>query len=146
MTDSILPAADPRRIAACLAACEGLPTEQLEAMVEATPALDWSLTLCAGEKVTFEEAEKAVATLGDGWRLPTRREWCDIIDDTRYYPALDPAKHPGVGFGYHWTSTPCPWAPESAVFVVDAGHGVVSDFDRSFECFVRAVRAVDEVN
>ena len=36
MTDSILPAADPRRIAACLAACEGLPAEQLEAMVEAS--------------------------------------------------------------------------------------------------------------
>lgn len=34
MTDSTLTTADPRRVAACLAACEGLPTEQLEAMVE----------------------------------------------------------------------------------------------------------------
>jgi len=39
MNDPTLPTVtDPRRVAACLAACEGLSTEQLEGMVEASEA------------------------------------------------------------------------------------------------------------
>jgi len=106
------------------------------------PALEWSPNLCGGEHVSYADALEAVAKLGPEWRLPTRLEWCLAIDDTRYDPALDPEKHPGVKSGYHWTSTPCPWAPESAVFVVYADSGAVDSGGRGDECFVRAVRAV----
>ncbi len=114
----------------------------LTVALQTAPALEWSPTLCGGKSVPYEEAEKAVAALGPEWRLATRREWCEIIDDTRHDPALDPAQHPGVESGYHWTSTPCPWARESAVFVVSSSYGVVYYFNRNSYALVRAVRAV----
>lgn len=100
--------------------------------------LEWSGTLCDGRRVSYAEAEKAVAALGDEWRLPTVQE-AVAANDYSKFPVID---QEGVKNGWHWTSTPCPWAPESAVFVVDSDGGVVNGSGRNIDCFVRAVRAV----
>jgi hypothetical protein len=43
---------------------------------------------------------------GKGWRLPTRAELESIVDDTRYYPAIDPTAFPSTPPEYFWSSSP----------------------------------------
>ena len=56
------------------------------------PALEWSHTLLDGEYATYEKAEKAIAALGEGWRMPTRAELESILDLSRHDPAIDTEK------------------------------------------------------
>ncbi len=104
--------------------------------------LEWSKTLCGGRSVPYAEAEKAVAELGSEWRIPTDKDWDTVIDRSKYGPALDTNQVPDPELGWHWTSTPCPWASESAVFVVSSNSGGVLSGNRSGHALVRAVRAV----
>lgn len=104
--------------------------------------LEWSKTLCNGKRVLYHDAEKAVADLGPEWRMPTRKEWESILDLSRYMPALNTDQHPDVKLEYHWTSTPCAWAPESVVWVVNPDNGCVDSDDRDYDAVVRAVRVV----
>ena len=104
--------------------------------------LEWSPPLCGGKRVDFAAAEKAAAELGPEWRIPTDKEWDTVIDRSKYGPAIDTGQVSDVALGWHWTSTPCPWAPESAVFVVGTDYGFVNGNGRYSVCFVRAVRAV----
>lgn len=102
--------------------------------------LEWSHTLLDGKTVTYEKAEKAVAELGEGWRLPTRQELESILDLSRHEPAIDTDKFPDTKSKHYWTSTPCAWN-SSAVWVVDFANGYVTDGSRyAFAC-VRAVRS-----
>ena len=105
-------------------------------------ALEWSKSLCGGRCVKYAEAEKAVAELGPEWRIPTDQDWNTVIDRSKFDPAIDTEQVPDVAMGWHWTSTPCPWARESAVFVVSSDYGLVSSYGRDVVAFVRAVRAV----
>ena len=104
--------------------------------------LEWSAPLCGGNRVDYDEAEKAVAELGPEWRIPTDLDWNTVIDRSKFDPAIDTDQVPDVALGWHWTSTPCPWARESAVFVVSSDFGYVSSYLRDYDAFVRAVRAV----
>ncbi|MFZ5698766.1 MAG: DUF1566 domain-containing protein [Pseudomonadota bacterium] len=105
----------------------------------AAEKLEWSHTLCDGERVDFDAAEKAIAALGEGWRLPTRMELESILDLTRHDPAIDTKRFPDTKSTYYWTSTPCAWNA-SAVWVVDFGLGYASVNHRYNAACVRAVR------
>ena len=103
--------------------------------------LEWSPTLCNGERVTYAAAEKGAA-LGDGWRLPTRMELESILDLTRHEPAIDTTRFPDTKSGAYWTSTPCAWSSVCAWFV-GFSYGNASYDHRGYNsAFVRAVRSV----
>lgn len=105
------------------------------------PALEWSKTLMDGKPVTFKQAEKAVAELGDGWRLPTKQELESLPDLSRYDPAIDVEKYPDTKSCAYWTSTPCACNPDAARWVVDFSDGNVYGGPRGIDACVRAVRA-----
>lgn len=102
--------------------------------------LEWSHTLLDGENVTYADAEKAVAALGEGWRLPTRQELESILDLSRHNPAIDTEKFPDTKSKYYWTSTPCAWNT-SAVWVVGFYGGSVRGYARGNGGCVRAFRS-----
>ncbi|WP_346839794.1 DUF1566 domain-containing protein [Microbulbifer sp. SAOS-129_SWC] len=106
----------------------------------ASTELEWSETLLDGEDVTYEAAEQAIAELGEGWRMPTRKELESLIDTSRYNPAIDTEKFPDTKSDWYWTSTPCAWN-DAAVWVVDFSYGYVTDDRRYDSACVRAVRA-----
>jgi hypothetical protein len=108
----------------------------------AAPTLEWSPTLCNGERVSYAEAEKACAALGEGWRLPTRMELESILDLTRHDPAVDTSRFPDTKSGWYWSSTPCAWSSVYAWFV-SFYYGGAFNFHRGLDgAFVRAVRGV----
>jgi hypothetical protein len=70
--------------------------------------------------MTRQEAEDYAASLGDGWRLPTRTELLTLVDDTRCDPACVFTDCPSDWF---WASTP--WAGSSSgAWVVNFSNGV----------------------
>jgi hypothetical protein len=105
-------------------------------------ALEWSDTLCNGERVNYAKAEQACAALGEGWRLPTRMELESILDLARHEPAIDTNRFPDTQSGAYWTSTPCAWSSDFA-WVVHFYDGYAYYCHRdSYDAFVRAVRSV----
>ena len=115
--------------------------EGLLAALEDTrePELEWSETLLDGESVNYADAEKAVAALGEGWRLPTRQELESLVDTSRHDPAIDIDRFPDTKSCRYWTSTPCAWN-DAAVWCVDFYYGFVGGFHRYLDGCVRAVR------
>ena len=107
----------------------------------APATLEWSNTLLNGKEVTYAKAEEAIAELGDGWRLPTRQELESLIDLSRHDPAIDTEKYPDTKSACYWTSTPCAWNAEAAVWVVYFSLGGVAGYPRGNDACVRAVRA-----
>ncbi len=106
----------------------------------ADPQLEWSPTLCDGERVDYATAEKACAALGEGWRLPTRQELESILDLSRHNPAADPGRFPDMKADWYWSSTPCAWSSGRA-WCVDFDLGGVGSLHRDgLSAFVRAVR------
>ncbi|MEX2964769.1 DUF1566 domain-containing protein [Microbulbifer sp. TYP-18] len=101
--------------------------------------LEWSETLLDGHDVTYEAAEQAIAELGEGWRMPTRKELESLVDTSRYNPAIDTEKFPDTKSDFYWTSTPCAWN-DAAVWVVAFYCGIVDVNRRSHYACVRAVR------
>ncbi len=102
--------------------------------------LEWSETLLNGDRVTYEDAEKAVQELGNGWRLPTRNELESLVDTSRHDPAIDVERFPDTKSTWYWTSTPCAWN-DTAVWVVYFDSGHVYNDHRGYSGCVRAVRA-----
>jgi len=113
--------------------------EQLPAPVPAG-ALEWSHTLLDGDTVTYEEAEKAIAELGDSWRMPTVDELASLVDRSRHDPAIDTEQYPDTRSRAYWTSTPCAW-DDAAVWVVLFDVGSVYLSPRHHYACVRAVRS-----
>jgi len=101
--------------------------------------LEWSHTLCNGERVNFKKAEEAIESLGEGWRIPTRQELESILDLSSYDPAVDKDRFPDTKSTWHWTSTKCAW-DSSAVWIVHFNYGHVLSHDRNDYACVRAVR------
>ena len=98
--------------------------------------LEWQADV-PEQKMTWAEARAYAASLGDGWRLPTRAELLTIVDDTRHDPSC--SVFPDCPSEWFWTSTP--WAGSSSsawgvsFYFGNANSSVVSNFDR-----VRCVR------
>lgn len=104
--------------------------------------LEWSHTLCDGERVNYAEAEAACKALGEEWRLATYQELLSLVDVTRHDPCIDIECFPDTKSASYWTATPCAWAP-SCAWVVYFGYGDVYGNRRDVSlAFVRAVRAV----
>lgn len=103
--------------------------------------LEWSRTLCDGERVTFEQAQKACAELGEGWHLPTRMELESILDLTRHDPAIDTERFPDTKSASYWTGTPCAWLSGYA-WIVNFNLGGAHDGRYDYGACVRAVRSV----
>ncbi|MFT0140744.1 DUF1566 domain-containing protein [Alcanivoracaceae bacterium MT1] len=101
--------------------------------------LVWAKTTIAKD-ATFEQAQKAVAALGEGWRLPTVEELFSLVDHTRHEPAIDTDVFPDTEEDCYWTCAPCAWN-EAAVWVVGFGLGGVGGLRRLFLGCVRAVRS-----
>jgi hypothetical protein len=111
-------------------------------MAETATKLEWSPTLGNGKRMTYAEAEKAVAALGEGWRLPEIQELLSIVDYTRCDPAIDTERFPDTKSAAYWTSTPCAWAPRAAWFVgFSSGSSDYYRRDNGY-AFVRAVRSL----
>lgn len=121
----------------------GLMLQEQAQCAERAPAttLEWSHTLLDGERVTYAEAEKAVAELGDGWRLPTRQELESLLDISRHEPAIDVEAFPDTKSDWYWSDTPCAWNKASAVWVVNFNDGYVGYYGRCYFACVRAVRS-----
>jgi hypothetical protein len=109
-------------------------------VAQPTVELEWSNTLLGGERVDYKAAEKAVAKLGDGWRLPTRRELESLLDLSRHEPAIDTDKYPDTKSSPYWTSSECAWNSE-ARWVVHFSLGFVAYYLQDSYACVRAVRA-----
>lgn len=105
--------------------------------------LVWSkATLCDGERVTHAEAVAACKALGPEWRLATRVELFQLVDDTRYGPAIDTAAFPDTDGGAYWTATEYALVP-LFVWVVGFISGRADGCHRDeVRNFVRAVRSL----
>jgi hypothetical protein len=103
-------------------------------------ALEWSATLVDGETVTYEDAQKAIADLGDGWRMPTVDELATLVDRSRCEPAIDTSKYPDTKSCAYWSSTACSFN-DAAVWVVYFSYGHVNRNHRLDSACVRAVRS-----
>src|SRR5690554_802242 len=90
----------------------------------ATPGIEWTQTLFGGRRVSPEEADAAVAALGDGWRLPTDKELQALTDRSRHNPAINTDLFPDTESAPYWTGTPCAW-DKDARWVVDFSDGAV---------------------
>ncbi|MDR7119721.1 DUF1566 domain-containing protein [Rheinheimera soli] len=114
-------------------------SEDGKTVTDTLTGLVWSQNTVASD-VTFEDAVKAVAELGEGWRLPTVDELQTIVDRTKYDPAIDTDAFPDTESDWYWTSTPWARRPESARWVVHFYNGNVNSDVIYGEACVRAVR------
>jgi hypothetical protein len=98
--------------------------------------LEWQADVPERE-MTWAEAKAYAASLGDGWRLPTRAELLTLVDDTRCNPAC--SAFPDCPSEYFWTSTP--WAGSSSyAWLVTFNDGTASANDVSSNYRARCVR------
>ena len=81
-------------------------------------------------KMTWEDAKKACADLGDGWRLPTKDEL------NMMYENKD--KMGGFGYGYYWSSTEYNTAN---AWIQSLSNGIQQGYNEYNNHYVRAVRA-----
>lgn len=96
--------------------------------------------------VNHYEAEKLCAELDllgkKDWRLPTRKELCCLVDDTRISPAIDTNFFPDTRSRWYWSSSLYAGDSGSAWFV-DFCNGLAGYDTRGYSSgFVRAVRSV----
>lgn len=98
--------------------------------------LEWQADV-PDQKMTWAEAKEYAASLGDGWRLPTRTELLTLVDDTKHNPAC--SAFPDCPSECFWTSTP--WAGSSSyAWSVLFDFGFSTDYLVVFSARVRCVR------
>ena len=81
--------------------------------------------------VNWDDAKKACAELGDGWRLPTKDE-LDFLNKNK-------KKIGGFAEDFHWSSSEI---DNNLVWSQDFGFAMELDSDKEFLCYVRAVRTL----
>jgi hypothetical protein len=99
--------------------------------------LEWQSDI-SPKSMIWQEAKDYAASLGDGWRLPTREELLTLVDDTKYNPAC--SAFPDCPSDWFWTSTP--WAGSSSyAWRVNFYYGNAGYYgDVSYNFRVRCVR------
>lgn len=99
-------------------------------------------------KMSLEEAKEYAASLGNGWRLPTRKELDTLFDDTLASPASSIFSHEGI----FWSSTR--WAHNgyrpkecepTGYWAFSFGPGFPLQLEPESKCYVRCVRNNTEV-
>jgi formylglycine-generating enzyme required for sulfatase activity len=97
--------------------------------------LEWSET--SPNKMTWQEAQDYAKSLGDGWRLPTIKEWQAVIDYSKCNPATDLPNTQSDGY---WSSTT--YADiEGNAWIVYMDDGYVYDDDKDADFLLaRCVR------
>ncbi len=96
-------------------------------------SMDWegALTYCEG---------LSLAGYTD-WRLPNIKELESITDDTLYIPSIDTNFFPDVYASSYWSSTTYASYSFNAWYVYFSNGLVSGYFDKSFNHYVRCVRA-----
>ena len=84
-------------------------TEKPEIRPVKVGELEWKADV-SDKRMTWQEAKDYAASLGNGWRLPTRTELLTLVDDTRCDLAC--SVFPDCPSEWFWTSTP--WAGSSS--------------------------------
>jgi hypothetical protein len=105
---------------------ETIKIGKLEVMTKNLGEMTW-------EQMTWEDAMKACADLGDGWRLPTKKE-LNIL-----YKNKD--KIGGFASGYYWSSTEFD-ANYIYVWGQNFYGGSQYDYGKSNSAYARAVRTL----
>ena len=82
-------------------------------------------------EMKWEDAMKACADLGDGWRLPTKEEWNVLYENKDKIGGFSPR--------YYWSSTEGKISSFAWVQKMRRGGGQF-DGDKDSSCYVRAVR------
>lgn len=88
-------------------------------------------------RMPWDVATQYAASLGDGWRLPTRVELLTLLDDTRFDPAC--SVFPDTPPEFFWSSSPYVYNRDLA-WVVDFAVGNVYGNYTGHESAVRLVR------
>ena len=112
-------------------------TEKSEIRSVKVSELEWRADV-PDKRMTWQEAKDYAASLGNGWRLPTRAELLTLVDDTRCDPAC--SVFPDCPSEWFWTSTP--WAGSSSLaWVVYFVNGYAYYDDVGYDGYrVRCVR------
>lgn len=115
-----------------------MSTKSVEVPSLVVGSLEWQADVRKGS-MTWQEAKVYAASLGKGWRLPTRAELLTLVDDTRCNPAC--SIFPDTPSDWFWSSSP--WAGSSSyAWFVDfyVGYAYSGDVGSYFR--VRCVRDV----
>jgi len=94
-----------------------------------------------GTMRTWDAANSYCASIGTGWRLPTKRELMSIVDYSIPYPGptINTTYFLNTNANYYWSSTTYAYYPGYA-WSVDFSHGIVnSDYNKSASMYVRCV-------
>ena len=86
------------------------------------------------EKMNWDEAMKACADLGDGWRLPTRLELLLMYNNQDELG--------GFANNYYWSSTESSYGSAWGQFFLN---GVQFNFNKVINYYVRAVRDIKKL-
>ena len=82
-------------------------------------------------KMTWEEAKGACASLGEGWRLPTRVELLLMYENKDVVG--------GFANDYYWSSTE---SSSNYAWLQDFKYGNQSNYNKYTKCNVRAVKTI----
>lgn len=76
------------------------------------------------------------------WRLPNIKELFTIVDNTKYYPAIDTTYFPNTQSEYlgYWSSTTNAGVTSNALYVSFFSGSVATNFDKTSSFLVRCVR------
>ena len=100
--------------------------------------LEWQVAETG--RMTWDDAVKYAASLGDGWRLPTVTELVSLIDYENFDPAIDTTIFPDCCYKY-WSGSPYAYYSNYACYVSFV-YGAVNYYYKTNLYYVRCVREV----
>jgi len=119
-------------------------TPKLPANVCRIAGTDLLYTTSGDEQFPHEDARKWAKRLPKvpgyaKWDLAEKREAVLLIDDSRYSPAVNTKKHPGIGSYWYWLKPVDASSPADCAWGVNFGSGTVGGGYRDCHCRALAV-------